>query len=377
MRSGERAISRAVADSRRAPFDLQSMDWAGLKRLIEGLEGFESYGPEGVYAVDPRDGGVTLFNQGRAKRPKDYTPAAAGGVAPTGSSSCPICEGRTTPIVDIAELDSGFTFINMNLYPILAPSRRDGSPRPPGPEPTRIDALDTAGAPTGGAVGAHFLQWTSCDHHVDWPELSRADRLTAMTRLARLEAALVDLPGLPIEGHVGIIKNVGLSVGGSLSHGHQQIALSSVMPRRTRENAAFLEARGETFSCNLLRETARELVVRELDGGTLLVPFYMRRPFDMLFLLHNTVPSRLHELRQEELATLADGFALGMELLRELLPSLGREVAYNVILHTGAGGGIYLEFLPWTQENGGFEQLGLSACQGVPREAAQLLRELL
>jgi hypothetical protein len=57
-----------------------------------------------------------------------------------------------------------------------------------------------------------------------------------------------------------------------------------------------------------------------------------------------------------------------------MLPKMGREVAYNVLVHTGPGTGIYLEFLPFTQETGGFEQLGLWVCQGDPETAAEILR---
>ncbi|MFP4331332.1 MAG: hypothetical protein ACLFP6_11495 [Spirochaetaceae bacterium] len=161
-----------------------------------------------------------------------------------------------------------------------------------------------------------------------------------------------------------------------MSHGHQQIVLSDTIPRRVRENGAFLKGRGEPFSRMMLRETPAELVVERLDGGTLVVPYYMRRPYDTLYLLHNSQPALLSELSRSDLSALAEGFARGMELMRRVLAALGREVAYNVLLHTGAGAGIYLEFLPWTQENGGFEQLGLSACQGVPAEAARQLRQL-
>ncbi len=36
--------------------------------------------------------------------------------------------------------------------------------------------------------------------------------------------------------------------------------------------------------------------------------------------------------------------------------------------------GLYFEFLPYTQEQGGLEQLGLSICQMEPERAAQDIR---
>ena len=59
------------------------------------------------------------------------------------------------------------------------------------------------------------------------------------------------------------------------------------------------------------------------------------------------------------------------------MPEIGRELAYNVITHNGPGAGIYFEFLPYTQETGGFEHLGLYVCQQNPKTAAARLRQLL
>jgi hypothetical protein len=56
---------------------------------------------------------------------------------------------------------------------------------------------------------------------------------------------------------------------------------------------------------------------------------------------------------------------------------IGREAAYNIITHNGSGSGLYFEFLPYTQELGGFEHLGLYLCQGNPLSAAAQAREIL
>ena len=369
-------LEREVAEKRRAPFDLTGMSWPRLRQLMTEEESFSRFAPEGVWAADPRDGGVTLYNERRARRPHDYTSGEAESRETEGKSSsveqptlCPICSGKTTPILDIAGLSEGYTFINTNLYPIVAPSHAPGASGPPGPANQ-----------SGEILGGHFLQWTSSRHSVDWPELSSADRGEVMARLAELERRLLELPEFP-EGpkgrFVSIIKNVGRSVGGSLSHGHQQIALSNVMPKRTRDNISFLKHRGEPFSRYLRRENPAELTVAEMDAGTLLVPYFMRRPYDMQFLLANDGATNLHELSPRELEGVGAALALGMRLMRSILLSLEREIAYNVLVHSGPGAGIYLEFLPWTQENGGYEQLGLSACQSLPKEAARILIEAL
>jgi galactose-1-phosphate uridylyltransferase len=377
----ERSLSRSVADARRAPFILDTMEWSHLVDQVQADSAdAASFLPDGLFAVDPRDRSATLFNERRAQRPHDYSGAAKGG-------ECPICGGKTTPIIDIAELTSGFTFLNQNLYPVVAPVARAPSAHL-GPERW-----------SGEVVGAHFLQWTSSRHDDDWPQLDQADRLVVMKRLAALEKRLLSLPGFPADAPapcVSVIKNVGLSVGGSLSHGHQQIALTTVEPRRVIDNRRFLEETGEDFGSYMSKHNPAALTVAELDRGRLVVPYFMRRPYDMLYLRapgegdgegdgdggggggggDDGSPARhLHELSDRDLADLANALALGMQALRGVLLSLGREVAYNVVLHTGHGGEVYLEFLPWSQPNGGFEQLGLSACQSEPHLAAEILRE--
>ena len=63
--------------------------------------------------------------------------------------------------------------------------------------------------------------------------------------------------------------------------------------------------------------------------------------------------------------------------MRQALASIGRHVAYNVVVHTGPGAGIYVEFLPYSQEVGGYEQAGLWICQASPIDTAQQLREMI
>ena len=53
------------------------------------------------------------------------------------------------------------------------------------------------------------------------------------------------------------------------------------------------------------------------------------------------------------------------------------ETAYTVLTNNGPGAGLYFEFLPYTQEIGGYEQLGLFLCQEDPRKAALKLRSIM
>jgi galactose-1-phosphate uridylyltransferase len=339
---------------------LEELTWRRVREAAEAGdelagEGTQGHTPGGFAAVDPRSGEPTLFNESRAHRPHDYDGAsgAAGREAerPRPAAACPICAGKTTPILDRAELSDGFTFINTNLFPVAAP----GFPAP----------------------GLHLVQWTSSVHTTDWPDLSPADRHIVLDRLAEAERLLLELPGFPApvsERAVSIIKNVGRSVGGSLSHGHQQMLLSAVAPRRVAEHRRFVAARGEPYARFMRRENPAELTVAELETGRLVVPYFMRRPYDMQYLIADDDAVGLWQLGAEQRRDLAAALAAGMELLDRVLGDLGRERAYNIVFHTGTAGGTYLEFRPFSQSEGGFEKMGLSACQGSPRQAARAYR---
>jgi galactose-1-phosphate uridylyltransferase len=214
------------------------------------------------------------------------------------------------------------------------------------------------------------------------------DRLVVTKRLAALERKLLVeskgfFPPAPswggpehCHGFVQVIKNFGAPVGGSVAHGHQQIALVNVMPRRVRDDWQFEQTHGETFSEHILRENPRELELFDYGPARLMVPYFMRRPYDMMLVFKDARPRYLHELDEDSLAAFSDGWRDGIRLMRAVLTSLGRNIAYNIVVHAGPGAGVYVEFLPYTQEVGGLEQSGLWICQASPNPVAQQLRAL-
>ncbi len=348
--------------------DVETLSVRKLMALTR--EEINDFLPDGVCRVDPRNGDRILYHSSRGGRPHDNVPDSAGEIP---QRECIICQGQTTGVVDVAELSEGFTFINKNLFPVLYPFRDKGL-----------------------AVGLHFLQWTSSQHDKDWHNMPLCDRIVAMERLAALERTLMagadelmpiagdsgdheegPMPGRMPCAFVVIIKNYGHLVGGSLVHGHQQIAFSNVMPRRFEENARFEQEHGETFSTYMIRETPSELVVKDYGPAILLVPSFMRRPYDTMLLLKDTSKGYLHQLGEQELEAVAEGWHDGLLAIREIMPRLERETAYSVITNNGPGAGLYFEFLPFTQEIGGVEQLGLLVCQELPEKAASRLREII
>jgi galactose-1-phosphate uridylyltransferase len=359
--------------------DVEGLSFPELVRLYE--DEIADFVPDGECQVDPRNGDRILFASARSDRPHDNLPEPPG--EPRPETPCVICQGDTTGVVDVADLSEGFTFINKNRYPILYPwgVGRSG----PG-------GAGLASAIRGQiASGLHFVQWTSSLHDRDWHNMPLADCVIVTQRLAALERKLlagsrelfpaarpwVDRSGYAYHGFVSVIKNAGRLVGGSLAHGHQQVALSNILPRRIRDDWRFERERGETFSAYLMRENPAGLLVRDYGPAVLLVPYFMRRPTDMMLVVKDTGKQHIHELSDAEIAAVAEGWRDAIRGIRLVMPRVGRELAYNVVAHNGPGAGLYFEFLPYVQEIGGAEHLGLFVCQGNPKGAAAWLRECL
>ncbi|MDX1414474.1 MAG: hypothetical protein R3293_09810 [Candidatus Promineifilaceae bacterium] len=365
---------------------MTQIEWQAIERLVEAEDvtmlslgelqqrfrnerEIRQSRPDGLWQIDPRNGDKVLFVTSRHDRPQDTRPADR--EDPALATDCPICNGRTTRIVDLARLSIGATFINKNLYPVFYPYNDQeemllGSlgEKWPGPEVRTV-------------TGLHFVQWTSSNHDVDWHNLPLEDGLVVMSRLAALEETLLTSPGDNSERYVLITKNYGHLVGSSLAHGHQQIALSNVMPRRFRDNIRFAQKQGMSLVSYLQEYNPRQLIVRDYGPVQLLVPYFMRRPYDMMLIVKNSEKQFLYQLNREELTAVAAGWGDAIRAIMAVMPERGREVAYNVICNNGRGAGLIFEFLPYTQEMGSLEHLGLMTSEAQPATAAEELREAL
>jgi len=373
----EQQLSRATLAQILQAEDITQLSLAQLTQLFQEEEQLSRFKPDGICQIDPRNGERIIYNSARARRPHDNRPTDSE-IEDTSSpeKECVVCQGQTTGVVDVADLSEGFTFINKNLFPMLYPSKA------PRPTDWGDSATQTPGAEGLEASGFHLLQWTSSLHDKDWHNMPLSDRVVVMKRLAAVEKMLLGTKPKADDqsngsGFVSIIKNCGRLVGGSLTHGHQQIGFSNVMPRRIRDNWRFKQRTGWPFSAYLLENNPTELLVRDYGPAVLLVPYFMRRPFDMMLLLKDVSKSYLHQLTDAQITALSDGWHDALRAIMWLMPSIGRETAYNVITNNGPGTGLYFEFLPYTQEIGGFEQLGLFVCQGNPRHSAAQIREFL
>ena len=355
--------------------NLETLTCAQIEGLFRGEAPLAQYLPDGVYRIDPRDGAVVVFNAARARRPHDN---AEPPTQPNeDGANDPICRGETTGVIDVAPLSEGFTFINKNLFPILYPFEEGA---------TASDSVDQDNG--ADPRGMHFLQWTSSYFDRDWYNMPQSDRLVVFRRLAALESKLLldgaagypvsgaTSDGRPTHGHVLIIKNHGRLVGGSLAHGHQQILYSNVAPRHFQRNERFEQQYGETFAAYMLRENPTELEIKDYGPAVLMVPYFMRRPYNMLLILKDYRKRFLCDCTDEELAALSQAWGEATSAVMALMPAVAKPTAYNITVSNGPGAGLYCEFLPYTQETGGFEHLGLWVCQGSPEQAAPQLRQL-
>lgn len=361
--------------------DFGQLTMPQLLNLVRTDEDLAKFRPDALCQTDPRDGAVILYNSARARRPHDYPEPPPESKTAT---ECPICEGKSTGVIDVADLSEGFTFINKNLFPVLYPPADEANIKAAAFEPAAVPTVDGQ-----QPYGLHFLQWTSSLHDNDWHNMAEADRLVAMQRLAALEKKLLHesaafMPPSPSangqsdnHGFVSIFKNYGLMVGGSLSHGHQQICFSNVMPRQFQNNLRFFKERGEMFSAYMLRENPAELLVKDYGEAVLVVPYFMKRPYYTMLLLKDTSKQYLYQLSEAELSAVSSGWHDATNAMLTIMPKIGRATAYNIVTSNGPGAGLYFEFLPYTQETGGLEQLGLWVCQGNPNAVAHQLRETL
>lgn len=359
---------------------VEGLNYSTLTSLIINEEAIGQWKPESVVQIDPRSLERIVYNPRRAKRPHDnHHPK---GDVSKKETPCVICDGKSTGIVDLTPLERNgtYTFINKNLFPVFYPESRETS--------ASFSADPWASVEGAYVSGMHFLQWSSNIHDEDWYNMSSKDRLICVKALARLEKALL-MSGGPYEpntlwsgdpndqtsGFVSIIKNYGRLVGGSLDHGHQQVAYTNIMPLKFRNNLHFEARTNEKYGAWILKNNPSELTVKEYDCGRLLVPHYMRRPYDMQFVFRDTSKRYLFQLNDEELEVLAEVLQKTTLAIMDLMPQMGRETAYNFVVHNGPGAGIYVEFLPYTQEYGGYEHAGIYLCQGDPKVVANDLRE--
>ena len=169
-------INRASINKILQSESLSILDCEKIVGLFIEEKEIKKYIPDGIFQIDPRNGDRIVYNSARAKRPHDNSPKDFEGRFSISEGDCLICQGKTTGVLDLAELSEGFTFINKNLFPIVFPF---------------IPAGSVLGLNGKKAYGMHFLQWTSSLHDRDWHNMPQEDRIVVLKRMAALEKKLL------------------------------------------------------------------------------------------------------------------------------------------------------------------------------------------
>ncbi|MFT6985932.1 MAG: galactose-1-phosphate uridylyltransferase [Psychromonas sp.] len=358
--------------------DIRKLDFAQIIENINNDEILRQFSPDGICQIDPRNGNLVIYNSSRAKRIHTTIETSNSLKTP---KACPICEGKSSEIFDLVEQSEGFTFINKNIYPIFHPI--DELPNEEADYFLHQDLAHKGRA----SYGFHLLQWTSSIHHKDWHNMPFEDALLAFKQLARVEEILLCQPTnfmsrsitqmdkQVVSGYISIIKNYGAAAGASLTHGHQQIAYSNILPQRFFNNLNFRKRHNKSFSLFMLEENPSELLVKDYGGVVLMVPYFMKRPLDMLLVIKDSSKRYLHQLSVLEMKQVTAAIQEAIQAIIALMGNMKIQPAYNMIVNNGPGCGLYFEFLPQTQKMGGYEQIGLFVCQANAADSAKQLRE--
>jgi hypothetical protein len=232
------------------------------------------------------------------------------------------------------------------------------------------------------------VHWSSLRHDGGLIGADAATAAALFGQLARAEEWLLHHAddhypetGAGHRGHVGLIKNRGRTVGGSVEHDHQQLLLSSVPfaePPATRGLRAALTAGAAAGGGARAGSGAGHIVVDEVDGlARTIVPEFMRRPLHCFVAPLAQDAGWLHHLDDAVRDALAFAIARLTLAVSGLMAASGREPAWNLVCHTGPGCGPLFELRPYTQPLGGYEHLGLYICEETPATSARRLSAAL
>jgi hypothetical protein len=334
------ALDRAALARNSKSTSLDELGFAGLEDLCRTSSAWHA--PERRLGHDPRGELPVAYSEARARR--------------LGAAGCVVCEGQTCPAADVAELPAGdVAWLTPNYYPVAFPFE-DGLP------PGRV------------LHGLHLVHWSTLRHDGGLIGAEPAVATAIFEQLVRAEEWLLHHAddhypetGEGHRGHAGVIKNRGRTVGGSVEHDHQQILLSNVPFAEPPQTRGLRSA--------LLADAVAERTVADLDGlATIVVPSFMRRPLHAFIVPAGEDAGWLHHLERPVREALAVATARLTLAISALMAAGGREPAWNLVCHTGAGCGPVLELRPYTQPLGGYEHLGLYICEERPETSAARLR---
>ena len=106
-RSMNRQLTRETLQKLLQVDEIESVSLEHLRKLLINEAGIKDYIPDGICQLDPRNGDRIVYNSARAQRPHDNRPVDSGSSPEVLDRECLICEGKTTGVVDVADLSQG------------------------------------------------------------------------------------------------------------------------------------------------------------------------------------------------------------------------------------------------------------------------------
>lgn len=355
-------MTRAQAETKAEALSLETLTNRDLIELFQQDREISSALPEKQARRHPASGLPILYSPARGHRPRTHGKP---------DRDCPICGGNITVPVDIWTLDKDpeeFGFINKNLYPAVFPFQDL-------PPDKRAES----------SWGLHFLLWPSCRHQQRFATLPPRQACLSLERLALLEKILLNPSGNDSSadssrqnGFFNIIKNEGSAVGGSIAHDHFQMIYTLTEPLSFRQDRFFLQHHPAGLADYLRQNMPPSLILGENKDWILGVNPFMSRPGELLLLPRENPAAFLHTLSFNQLMNLTELLQtiLGWAPLyfNTVFPS--RQVAFNLVFHNSGAGAFFVEYLPFTQNNGGYEKQGFYICQDSPEKSAQFYKDL-
>jgi galactose-1-phosphate uridylyltransferase len=172
-----------------------------------------------------------------------------------------------------------------------------------------------------------------------------------------------------------VIRNSGTLVGGSVAHPHLQMAHGGSPDGCLVRDRRFLAERGVGFGPWVAGTDA--YVVRDYGDFAWVVPPFARRRLHCLIVPRRAGADFLYGLDEGGRCALATALGDFTRAVPRAMAKVGRPHAHNLVFHTGAIGGLYVEAIAPTQTVGGYEQAGMWINLQTPEDSARVFREAL
>jgi UDPglucose--hexose-1-phosphate uridylyltransferase len=231
------------------------------------------------------------------------------------------------------------------------------------------------------AVGAHEILIESQEHQEQNLKtedfilniLAVQDRINDLKNDLRLEYILV-------------FKNHGKNAGSTITHPHFQLVALPIIPRSVKEEMTiskkYYDFKERCLFCDIIDQeiTFGTRVVMETNSFISLVPFASRYPFETRILPKEHLEDFRNLRDKHKIEELAEMIT---SVFRRLRKALGKNVPYNLVLHSYPlkqdripHYHWYIEVIPKITKFSGFEfGSGLYVNPVVPEESAKFLKE--